>query len=194
MPAQAIKQLLMSADKIQLPDFLIADFYKSVLVEIDPFTSQPEKLPEEKPVTTVEVKVASSEKPNFLGENGKNVIIVVNQPNSIYLEEDDLAFLTNILKACRLNLADIAIVNTSNNEITYSLIKQQLNASKILLFDVEPSAIKLPFIIPAFQVQNYAGCTIMLAPALSTLNKPTQDGKLLKTKLWVSLKQVFGIS
>ncbi len=183
----------MSADKIQLPDFLIADLYKGSLVDIASFTGEQVQL-EEKPVAKVEANVVSNEKISYLGENGRNVVIVVNEPDYVYLKEDDLTFLTNILKACQLNLADIAIVNTAKQEITHTSLKEQLNALKILLFDVEPSAIKLPFIIPAFQVQNYAGCTIMLAPALSALNKPTQDGKLLKTKLWAALKQVFGIS
>ncbi len=122
------------------------------------------------------------------------MVIVVNQPEAVYLIEEELSFLTNILKACKLTLADIAIVNTATREVTYAAIKEQLNAFKLLLFDVEPSTIKLPFLIPAFQVQNYAGSTIMLAPALSALDKPTPEGKLLKTRLWAGLQQVFGIS
>ncbi|HLL44409.1 MAG TPA: hypothetical protein VK369_14765, partial [Segetibacter sp.] len=103
-------------------------------------------------------------------------------------------FLINILKACQLNRADIAIVNVAKQDVTYTAIKDELGALQILLFEVEPSLIKLPFKIPAFQIQNYAGCTILTVPALSALNKPDSEGKLLKTKLWNSLKQLFGIS
>ncbi|MDB5249468.1 MAG: hypothetical protein JWQ40_3862 [Segetibacter sp.] len=181
----------MRVDKIQLPHFLIADLYKSSLVELDTFTGEQ---PTEKTTPTVVAKAAENDKISYLGENGKNVIIVVSQTDAVYLKEEELTFLTNILKACQLNLADIAIVNTAAKEVTYAAIKEQLNALKLILFDVDPSAIKLPFSVPAFQVQNYAGSTIMLAPALSALNKPTADGKLLKTKLWASLQQVFGIS
>ena len=129
-----------------------------------------------------------------MGENKKNVIIMVNEPKAVYLSEDDLGFLTTILKACQLSLADIGIINIAEQKVNFETIKQELRPKKILLFDVEPSVIKLPFLIPVFQPQNFDDCTIMVAPPLPYLNKPTQEGKLLKTKLWVSLKQVFNIS
>jgi hypothetical protein len=183
----------MSEEKIQLPDFLIADLYKGTLVELDVFKATlQETALEEQPAKTEETHL-HKEKIKFLGENRKGVIIIVNQPEAAFLVEDDLAFLTNILKACKLNLADIAIINAAKEEINYEAVKEQMNAETFLLFDVEPSAIKLPFMIPVFQIQKYAECTIMVAPPFHLLNAASQDGKLLKTKLWMSLKKVFDI-
>jgi hypothetical protein len=181
----------MNADKILLPHFLIADLYKETLVDINDFSVNQQQLPEE--TLSAEHKVISHKELKYIRGNGKKITIVVNQPGTIHLNKEDLAFLSNILKACQLNTADIAIVNASQQQVTYSTIKEQLNARQILLFDIEPSVIGLPFRIPPFQVQNYDSCTIMLAPALSALNQQTQEGKLLKTKLWNSLRQVFGI-
>lgn len=183
----------MSEEKIQLPDFLIAELYKGSLVEIEAFgfKALPAEIEEGPWRGSKELK--SVEKVRHLGENKKGVIIIVNEPEAVFLSEEDLTFLTNILKACQLTIADIAIVNISKQEITYEIIKEQLAPSTILLFDVEPSAIKLPFMIPAFQVQKFDACTIMLAPALPLINTTNNDGKLLKTKLWVSLKKVFSI-
>lgn len=183
----------MDADKIILPDFIIADLYKGCLVDLDTFSYNQEALTEDKLSTEAVATMSAPDKIKYLGENQKNVIILVNEANSIHVNKDDLTFLTNILKACQLNISDIAIINTAEQRVSYMEIKEQLNALQIILFDVEPSHIKLPFMIPPFQVQNYAGSTIMLAPALSALNRQTQEGKLLKTKLWNSLKQVFGI-
>lgn len=183
----------MSADKIILPDFLIADLYKSSLVDIDDLSAYQQPLPEETLPAEHEAGDTSPQKIKYYGENNKNIIVIVNQPGAKDIAKEDLFFLANILKACQLSTADIAIVNAAGQEVTYLAIKEQLNAIQILLFDAEPSVIGLPFKIPSFQVQNYAGCTIMTAPALSALNKQTQEGKLLKTKLWNSLKQVFGI-
>jgi hypothetical protein len=183
----------MTEEKIQLPDFLIAELYKGSLVDLDTFKPKVAlRSIDEEAVKSQEVPV-SKEKIKFLGENGKGVIIIVNQPEAVFLREEELTFLINILKACQLTLADIAIINDAKQEISYEAIKEQLSTSVILLFDVEPSAIKLPFMIPAFQVQQFDGCTIMVAPPLPLINKPSQDGKLLKTKLWMSLKNVFNI-
>lgn len=184
--------MLMNGDKIILPDFLIADLYKTSLVDISTITTDLPTLAAEASSKENEV-AASPEKIKFFGENLKKITVVVNQGDTVYINEQDLAFLSNILKACQLNIADIAIVNTAEQEVTYVAIKEKLNAVQILLFDVEPSAIGLPFKIPFFQVQNFGGCTIMPAPALSLLNQDTHEGKLLKTKLWNSLKQVFAI-
>jgi hypothetical protein len=183
----------MNGDKIILPDFLIADLYKDSLVDIenfyDPQQALAGSLPEE---TAIENGVAGKIK--FSGENRKDITVVVDGAGSANVPKEDLAFLSNILKACQLNTSDIAIVSTGQQEVTYKEIKEQLNAHHILLFDVEPSVIGLPFKIPHFQVQHYDGCAIMPAPALKTLNKNTPEGKLLKTKLWNSLKLFFNIS
>lgn len=178
----------MYPDKIRLPDFLIADLYKSSLVDPDAFPDQHETLAESNLLQEEEL---SSPKIKFYGENHKNVVIVVSQPASVYLDEDELTFLTSILKACALNIADIAIVNAAKQQVNFTAIKEQFNAVKILLFNVDPSDIKLPFMIPSFQVQHYDNTTIMLAPALADLNKTDRESRLLKTRLWNSLKQVF---
>lgn len=182
----------MNADKIILPDFLIADLFKSSLVDINTSNEQ-KSVAIDNLSTEATVTAPLPGKIKYFGDNLKNVTIVVNQPSSPYLNKEDLTFLTNILKACQLNITDIAIVNTAEQQVNFMAIKEQLAALQIVLFDVEPSLIKLPFMIPPFQVQNYAGSTIMLAPALSALNKPDNEGRLLKTKLWNSLKRVFNI-
>lgn len=184
----------MNTDKIVLPDFLIADLYKECLVDLDNSSGKKKTLPQEPLLTEDGVMTSLPEKVEYWGGNAKNITIVVNQPGKKSLNKEDSTFLTNILKACQLNPVDIAIVNVAEQQVSFTTIKDQLNALQILLFDVEPSFIKLPFKIPPFQVQDYAGCTILTAPALSALNKQNNEGKLLKTKLWNSLKQVFKIS
>jgi hypothetical protein len=183
----------MDTQKIVLPDFLIADLYKSCLVDIHNFSPDKKKIAEDVLPTDVKPQKASDDKIKYVGENRKNVIIVINQAGAVDLNKQDLTFLTNILKACQLDMADIAIVNAATQEVTYAAIKEQLHALQIILFDAEPSFIKLPFKIPPFQIQTYGDTAILVAPALSALNKSDQEGRLLKTKLWNSLKQVFGV-
>lgn len=185
--------MLMNADKIILPDFLIADLYKDSLVDVNDLSEKSQQFRGKLASTENSLEASSSAAINYYGENRKNITVVINQPGNIDLNKDDFSFLSNILKACQLNVADIAIVNTGVQKVTYAEIKKQLNAKQIILFGTEPSVVGLPFKIPLFQVQNYDNCTIIPAPAFSAINQQTQEGKLLKTKLWNSLKQVFNV-
>ena len=179
---------------IELPPFIIADFFKHSLVEI-----ADEKAVEEKEaaftssILAEQVAEESNNEEIYLGKNLKNVTIVVSVDSAKILNDKDLVFLTNILKACHLSQEDIAIVNQLKTPVTYSYLKEDLQAKYILVFGIEPTEIKLPFIIPHFQVQQYAGSTIIIAPALNEMNKDDADGKILKTKLWLSLQRCFNL-
>lgn len=180
----------MEVEKIQLPDFVLAELYKDCIVEL-----------EEKPVEEVSEFVQDQEinqptgatKPpiKFLGENNKNVVVLINEPKAIIIKEDELEFLSKILLACKLNLADIAIVNFDKQSVSFSELKDQFKATHLLLLGVEPMSINLPFSIPQFQVQPFADTTIIYAPDLSGMLVNNEESKLLKSKLWVSLKTAF---
>ncbi|MDQ6814335.1 MAG: hypothetical protein M3040_11400 [Bacteroidota bacterium] len=185
---------MTTEEKIQLPDFLIAELYKASLVDLETFSAKPVISPLQEEDANLLGSSISGEKIKYLGKNGKGIIAIVHQREAVFLKEEDLTFLTNILKACQLSLADIAIINSAGQAIGYEEIKEQFTTSTILLFDVEPSAIKLPFLIPPFQVQKFDDRTFLVAPPLGAINKPTREGKLLKTKLWVSLQKVFNIA
>jgi hypothetical protein len=183
----------MSFDKIQLPDFLIADLYKDSLVELESFKEVESVKYEEKIIQKIESQVEAPKSIKFLGENRKNITVIVNTDKAAIISDADLTFLSNILKACGFNLGDIAIANKHDQDIQFTSIREQLSANYILLFNVDPFAIGLPFTIPHFQVQPYADATIITAPALAVLNQPTEESRLLKTKLWMSLKRLFNI-
>ncbi len=185
----------MSFEKIQLPPFLIASLYKDCLVEL-------KSIKEEVPDTDAENSLSDGKEAavnyrhniKYRGRNQKNISVIVSDPDAAVINDSDLAFLTNVLKACSLSISDIALMNTHDQEISFSAIKEQLGAQTILLFDVEPASINLPFSIPYFQVQKYAGCTILSAPAFSILNQLVEQSRLLKSQLWVSLKTLFNIN
>src|SRR3954466_6781584 len=103
----------MNADKIILPDFLIADLYKDSLVDINDFTVGEQAQAKETVAAENKAAETSAEKIEYYGDNAKNIIVVVNQPNTTHLNKDDLSFLTNILKSCQLNAGDIAIINVA---------------------------------------------------------------------------------
>jgi hypothetical protein len=129
----------------------------------------------------------------FLGNNRRNVAIIVHSPGTPFLPDNQLSFLTKILEACRMNIGDIAIVNAATTSVVITELRQQLNPNAVLLFGLEPVAIKLPINFPVFRLQPYDACTYLSAPALSQLVQNSEESKLLKSKLWVCLKTLFNV-
>jgi len=126
----------------------------------------------------------------FLGSNQRNILVVVNYSNAVHLPDEELSFLTNMLAACKLSLGDVAIVNRNNyKDVLYKDILTHFQSKIVFLFGVEPAAFGLPVSFPYFQVQLFANCTFLYTPALEVRN----NDPLLKSKLWVSLRSIFGI-
>ena len=129
----------------------------------------------------------------FLGNNRRRITLLVHSPGSGFMPDNQLTFLTKILEACRMTLADVAIVNNAATPVTITALRQQLQPKVVLLFGVEPTAIRLPINFPAFKQLSYDDCTYLSSPALDLLVPNTEDSKLLKSKLWVCLKTLFEV-
>lgn len=128
-----------------------------------------------------------------LGNNRQHVAVIVRFPGEAFLPENHLQMLTKMLGACKLNLGDVAIVNDATQQVNINVLKDQLSPKRVLLFGVAPEETGLPLNFPAFKDQEYAGSTYLYTPSLDELNKETEEGKLLKRRLWESLKKIFGV-
>lgn len=169
-----------------------SSMYEGQITEITSITIEThEENPSELPTGKKPKRISTSETIlKSLGGNQKNILIVVKNDNFTYLVDDDLEFLTNILKACKLGLEDVAIVNTSNSpDKGYKEYLKNLNSKIVLLFGVDPVSFDLPVSFPEFQVQSLTNTKFLYSP---TLNECRTD-KLLKSKLWVSLQRIFGL-
>ena len=129
----------------------------------------------------------------FLGNNRRKTTLLVHSPGSPFLPDNQLTFLTKILEACRMTLADVAIVNHAAAPVTIAAIKQQLQPKILLLFGLDPTAIRLPINFPHFKQLSYDDCVYLSSPALDQLVPNTEESKLLKSKLWVCLKTIFDV-
>jgi hypothetical protein len=166
----------MSLDNIQLPAIVLQDLYKNSLVDLN--------------TATVKATIAKTGSIAFLGNNQKQIAIIADNNTSLYLPDEDLNFLMGILSACKLSMADVALVNIAKTgEFTYTEIAQQLNAETILLFGVSPAQLQLPLQFPHYQIQKYNGQVYHSAPGLQLI----AADKAEKTKLWNCLKQIFSI-
>jgi len=164
----------MSLDNIQLPGSVIAGLYNKSLYDLNP--CEPEQ------ISTSEINIS------FLGDNLKRIVFLVENTEAIYLPDDQLSFLLDILTACKLTMADIAIVNLTNSkQVTYKEISKVLNAEIVILFGLSPDAISLPLQIPHYQVQKFNNQVYLSSVGLKQL----QADKLEKMKLWSCLKKNF---
>lgn len=201
----------MSLNNIELQDFILAELYKDNLVAGSSSVPAQRPIPRPAPPAATPVPVvptsalvspaqpAAAPAPpaapgyKFLGNNRRNITILVQSPGKAFLPDDQLTFLTKILEACQMNIGDVAIVNHASVPVVVTDLRRQLQPSIILLFGLDPIAIKLPIQFPVFKQQAYDQCTYVSAPALEELVQPTQEGKLLKSKLWVTLKTLFNV-
>ena len=174
----------MNLNRIQLPASVVANLYKHSLIEIDTDSSS-------KPASFSFEKISKSgDRWKYLGENKKNILIVVDYKNVFYLPDDELSFLTSMLTACKLSLADVAIVNRSNyNDINYKELIAQFASKIVFLFDIDPTSFEMPINFPHFQLQPFANATFLFTPSLGDMKKDD----LLKSKLWLCLRRLFSI-
>lgn len=176
----------MDLSDLTLPGSVIADLYKQSLVQAD--------APIPAPVVAAENKTGENgNNYKYLGNNQQHITLVVSFENEAWLPDHHLQFLTKMLEACKLNLGDVAIVNHAKKEVDIEQLKEQLRPVNVLLFGVEPVAIRLPLNFPQFKEQAYAGVTYLYTPPLDLLNQDNEEGKLLKSKLWVCLRKLFKI-
>jgi hypothetical protein len=175
----------MSLNNIELPAIVISELYGDHLLVATPSTGSP-----------ASPAPASTAKPpgyRFLGNNRKKISILVNSPETAFLPDDQLAFLTKILEACKMNIGDVAIVNHAASPVVITELRLQLSPAIILLFGMEPIEIALPINFPQFKLQAYDQCTYLCAPSLDQLVSLTEESKSLKGKLWACLKTLFQI-
>ncbi len=166
----------MSLDNIQLPDTILQGLYSKCLYDLESHKSvlddiQPESI-------------------SFLGNNQKKIAILVNSETAIYLPDEELNFLLGILTACKLSMADIALVNLYKNpDLVYSVLSEQLKVEKVFLFGLNAATIELPLQFPHYQVQQFNNQVYLSSVSLTEL----QANKEEKMKLWNCLKKVFAL-
>ncbi len=168
----------MSFEELNLSASILRDLYKDNLVSVDTLTAD---------------QTAPSTSIKFLGNNLKEVIILVHKSNAIYLPDDELSLLTKMLAACNLTLADVAIVNLAKHEYSLSEIEQQLRPQKLIALGVDNAAGIIGIDSAPYVVSSHNNYVFSVAPDLKEMLGDSQNARGIKTKLWGALKQMFGL-
>ena len=187
----------MELNNIILPVSVVADLYHSSLIE--------ENEAAEKKITAavIEKEDMLHQAPKneqgredgktrwkSLGNNQKNILVIVQHSDAVHLPDQDLTFLTGILGACKLSIADVAIVNINNHQqASYKELTTAFKSRIVFLFAVEPATFGLPMNFPHYQIQAFAGNSFLFSPSLKEL----ENDKVQKSKLWVCLKRLFNL-
>lgn len=182
----------MSLNKLKLSPSLVATLYSEVLIDINKSEELVEAIPANQLTAEIitDPELEQEHGWKWLGNNQKGILVIVNYNTAIHLPDEELDFLTNLLSACKLSLGDVAILNKENYiDSEYKNVLAHFGSRVVLLFGVNPIEFGLPVSFPIFQVQNVANCIFLYAPAL----KEIQYDNLLKSKLWVSLRNIFKI-
>jgi hypothetical protein len=179
----------MDLNHIELPAFVVAGLYHSSLIsdkELQDNNTGVDEIEVELPL----VETDSGSPWKSLGGNLKNILVIVNNTTAVHLPDNELTFLTGILGACKLSLADVSIFNLNNHPATtYKELTSFFASKVVVLFDTEPSSFGLPMSFPHYQIQAFAGISFLYSPSLKNL----ENDKVEKSKLWVCLKRLFNL-
>jgi hypothetical protein len=175
----------MGLNDMQLSAGLVAGLYPSSIV----ITDQSEN--ETQPVVPDKTGSGPDQAEwKTLGNNQQKILVVVEHANTVHLPDEDLDFLTGMLAACKLSLDDVLLINYHHYlSYDYKTILGRFGSRQVFLFGLDPLSFGLPVNFPPFQPQQVAGCRFLYAPSLGEC----RNDKLAKSKLWVCLRNIFGI-
>jgi hypothetical protein len=181
----------MPLNNIRLSAGLVSEMYRNSLVELDEF----HETGKENFDSPNEIKKTREDQPvigdwKYLGDYKKSILLIVNYPGSAHLPDEQLNFITSFLTPCKLSLGDVAILNIAEAPSPmYKDVQTRFISKVTVLFGLTPAAFSMPVNFPEFQIQALNNCTFLSTPSLETM----ENDKVLKSKLWVCLRKIFGI-
>ncbi len=127
----------------------------------------------------------------FLGDHLKKIIVIVNDADAVHLNETDLGLLSSILNACKLTLADIALINIAQQSLSMHEILTTLPSQLVLTFDLNSTQLKIKLPTTLYKPIVLGETHILFSSSLQSMQGADQTAKLEKSKLWNALKLLF---
>ena len=198
----------MSNEKTILLNSVLVSLYKDTLVLPEMAKKKPEIIPNPldaqiKTLDThapaaVQIETEKNHTPisdlgeiKYLGEHLKQVTIIVKDELAVYLNENDLTLLSSILSACKLTLADIALINVAQQKLSLHEILNVLPSKLVMIFDVSSTTLKIKLPTTLYKSIQLGDTYLLFSNSLSLMQGGDQSAKLEKGKLWAILKSLF---
>jgi hypothetical protein len=121
--------------------------------------------------------------PEIITEKRKYLVI-----SSEELSNQLLDLLSGIMGACKIDMNKVNVITFSGDR-DYKILLEKYGATFILMFGIEPLQLDLPIVFPNFQLQQFSNASWVSSPDLSVIH----NDKLMKSKLWLCLKQAFSL-
>lgn len=165
----------MSLQQLQLDPYLLAQMYDQPII--------PEMRSAQPAVEKALPKV------KYLGENQKNVLLLIQNESEAYLNDELFNLLTNILSACKLGMQEVALLNVAQYPgLTLADYKKVLPVQQCIIFAIPPEQLGLPP-MQTYQLETHLQIPVLYSDHLQLI----ATDKAAKGKLWMALKQLFGI-
>lgn len=170
-----INYIFMSLDRLQLDPYLLAQMYDQPII------------PEEHRAQPAVAKALPKVK--YLGENQKNILLLIQNESEAYLNDELFNLLANILNACKLGMQDVALINVALYPgLTLADYQQTVSARQCIIFAIPPASLGLPPMQP-YLPETHGQVMAIHSDDLQLI----ATDKQLKGRLWQGLKQLFGI-
>ena len=130
----------------------------------------------------------------YIGNPNGTIIVLFNNEQGTELPQSEYNLLESILKACNILITDILLINIHKQTLSIKDLKQQFNASKILIFGADiPNILYLNEFKNLYQMISIANLDILLSNSLAHLNMDANSKEILfeKKQLWALLKKIF---
>jgi hypothetical protein len=170
----------MDLNELEFTPAQLAELYGQSVILTEPQAAK-------KPVAQKEKVVATEKTIPFKGKNKKGMLWVVHEPEQVYLSDADFTFLSQIITACKMNMDDVALINAATKDFTIAEAVEYLKPDTIILCGVPHLLLPVPvdeYILYPHQKRNYFVCDSL---------QELQNDKVLKSKLWLVLKDILGI-
>jgi hypothetical protein len=185
----------MKEVKNNLPNSVLVNLYKESIVlceapaNVDKNAQASQPFEENNASTETEETLIAPIK--FLGEHQKKILVLVQDTNAVHLNERDFDLLTSILNACKLTIADIALINLANKNFSLHQILTQVPSEFVLVFDINATQLKIKLPSKLYTPILLGETQLLFSNNLTQMQGMDQDSKIEKTKLWSVLKIIF---
>lgn len=180
-----------------LPNSVIVNLYKESLVLGSTPVNVDKKAPAspalEEHTAPIEAEEAPIAPVKFLGEHQKKILVLVQDSNAVHLNERNFDLLTSILNACKLTIADIALINLANKNYSLHQILVQVPSDIVLIFDIPPTQLKIKLPTKIYSPILLGSTQLLFSNNLAQMQGIDQASKVEKTKLWTALKMIFNL-
>jgi hypothetical protein len=186
---------VVKTETISAPVMPVAEEKVTEKIVAEPVTTKTTEIPKinipkvSKPeVKEEKVAVAETFKISVLGNNQKNILVLVNNKDTDYLNAEQSELLSKILAAVDVTMLDAGIVNMAKyKNFKWEDLKQQVNFTKMIAFEPAIASLYSPLNVGLYNIQKADNIDFFLSENLNDISRDVEK----KKKLWAALKVFF---